>query len=57
MTFDMVAFCREQPDTTVLIAAMHATGSELKVNTIEEAHVNDSRTRSRRVLNSTRYNR
>ncbi|MPZ64127.1 MAG: hypothetical protein GEU83_00900 [Pseudonocardiaceae bacterium] len=39
MTFDMVALCREQPDTTVVIAAMQAAGPKLKVNTIEEAQL------------------
>lgn len=39
MTFDIVALCREQPDTAKTVAALREAGRELKVNAIDEAQL------------------
>lgn len=39
MTFDIVALCRQQPDTAVTLAAMQAAGPQLRVDTIEHVQL------------------
>jgi hypothetical protein len=35
MTYDLIALCERPPDTGTTLAAMHACGPDLRVNTVE----------------------
>jgi hypothetical protein len=37
MTFDTVALCRAEPDPPALLGALVAVGSDLKIDTVEDA--------------------
>jgi hypothetical protein len=39
VTFDIVALCREQPDAAIALAAMQVAGPQLRVDTIDHAHL------------------
>ncbi len=39
MTFDIVALCRDQPDTDVTLAALLEAGPQLRVNTIDHVQL------------------
>jgi hypothetical protein len=39
VTFDIVGLCRQQPDAAIALAAMQVAGPQLRVDTVDHAHL------------------